>query len=161
MKKNVKIIHLENAGENKTLKESCAKTFEEINFEFTSPGIPQRNGIIERVFATTYSWMRVMMPHLGLNENLKTGIWTKCVATATKLENIMINQHKEKCAHCECTEILRKDNYLCTIFTALIVLHVYSRLNGFHNLMVFTVIVFQNTWENIFKRKKVSKSAPL
>ena len=32
----------------------------------------------------------------GLHENLKTDLWPKCMATATKLENIMVNPHKEK-----------------------------------------------------------------
>ena len=27
-------------------EENCAKTFEEINFEFASPGTPQQNGVI-------------------------------------------------------------------------------------------------------------------
>ena len=35
----------------------------------------------------------------GLHENLKTVLWPKCVATVTKLENIMVNPHEEKCAH--------------------------------------------------------------
>ena len=43
MKENVKIIISENAGENKTLEENCMKNFEEIKFEFTSPGTPQQN----------------------------------------------------------------------------------------------------------------------
>ena len=40
MKKNFKRVHRDNAGENKTLEESCAKRFEENNFEFTSPDTP-------------------------------------------------------------------------------------------------------------------------
>ena len=43
--------------------------------------------------------MRVMMVHEGLHENIKTGIWPECAATTTKLENIKVNPHKEKCAH--------------------------------------------------------------
>ena len=39
------------------------------------------------------------MAHTGLHENLKTGIWTECVTTATKLGNIMVNPHEEKCVH--------------------------------------------------------------
>ena len=61
---------------------------------------------------------------------------------------------------CECKDNVRKEKYVCTIFTVLINLYVNSRLNGFHNLMVFTIIVFLNTQVNIYKRKTVSKSAP-
>ena len=39
------------------------------------------------------------MMYTGLHENLKTGIWPKCAATATKIENIAVNPHKEKFAH--------------------------------------------------------------
>ena len=40
-----------------------------------------------------------MMAHARLHENLNTGICPECAATATKLSNIMVNPHKEKCAH--------------------------------------------------------------
>ena len=40
----------------------------------------------ERVLATLYYWMRTMMVHVGIHENLKTGLWLKFAATATKLE---------------------------------------------------------------------------
>ena len=43
--------------------------------------------------------MRAMMAHEGLNKNLKTGLWSKYATTATKLENIIVKPHGEKCAH--------------------------------------------------------------
>ena len=55
MKKNVKVIFCDRAGENKTLKENCTKLLEEINFEFMSLDTPQENGVVERVLATLYS----------------------------------------------------------------------------------------------------------
>ena len=54
---------------------------------------------------------------------------------------------------CECTDNVWKENYVCTIFTLLITFHVNSQLNGFHNLMVFTIIVFQNTMEKKIEKK--------
>ena len=56
---------------------------------------------------------------------------------------------------CECTENVRKEKYAYKIFTVLIILHVYSRPNGFHNLMVFTIIVFLNTQEKVFFKEKL------
>ena len=53
---------------------------------------------------------------------------------------------------------MRNEKYICTIFAVLITLYVNSQLNGFHDLMVFTIIEFQNTRENVFKRKKVTKT---
>ena len=98
-KKNVKIICCDNAGENKNLEENCAKHIKEINFEFTSPGTPQKNGVVKQGFATIYSQMRVMVAPAGLHENINTGLWPKYVATTTIAENIMVNPHEEKCAH--------------------------------------------------------------
>ena len=40
--------------------------------------------------------MSAVIVHAGVYENLTTGTWTKCVAKATKLENIMVNAHKVK-----------------------------------------------------------------
>ena len=61
---------------------------------------------------------------------------------------------------CECIDNVSKENYVFTIFAVLITLYVNSRLDGSHKLMVFTIIVFMNTRENIFRIKTVSKSAP-
>ena len=61
---------------------------------------------------------------------------------------------------CECIENVRKEKYVCTIFALLITLYVNSRLNGFHELVALTIIVFMNTQENVLVRKTVSKSAP-
>ena len=40
MRENVTTSFFDNAGKNKNLKENHAKYFEEIKFEFTSPGTP-------------------------------------------------------------------------------------------------------------------------
>ena len=81
------------AGEKKTLEENCVKNSKEIK------STPQKNSVVERGFATLYLQMRVIMLHAGLHENLNNGICPKCAATTTKIENIMVNPHKEKCAH--------------------------------------------------------------
>ena len=50
---------------------------------------------------------------------------------------------------CEYKYNASKDKYVCTIFSVLINLDVNLRPNGFHKPMVFTIIVFMNTQENI------------
>ena len=37
-------------------------------------------------------------------------------------------------------------------------MHVYSRLNGFHDLIVFTIMVFHNTRETFSKEKKFQQA---
>ena len=59
--KQVKFIRCDNAGENKILEATCKKEGLGIIFEFTAPGTPQQNGMVERAFATLYGSMRAMM----------------------------------------------------------------------------------------------------
>ena len=57
--------------------------------------------------------MSAMMTHVGIYENLKTGIWTKCAATATKLENVMVKPQKDKYSHDKfCGKMLDYARYL-------------------------------------------------
>ena len=65
-----------------------------------------------------------------------------------KIKNI----HESLTLIFECTDNVRKEKYLCEILTVPITLYVNSWLNGFHDRMVFTIIIFQNTQENMFKR---------
>ena len=55
--------------------------------------------MIEWGFATFHSKIRAMMAHSGLHENLKNGLFTKCAAITTKLENIMVNPQEENYAY--------------------------------------------------------------
>ena len=86
------------AGENKTLENLC-EMFKKIKVEFTSPVTPQQNGVVEGGFYTLYPRILMMMAHVGIHENFKTGICPECVVTMTKLINIMVKPHEEKCAH--------------------------------------------------------------
>ena len=46
MKKKRKKLSHDNAGKHKALKDDYAKHFEEIYFEFMSPGTSQKNGMV-------------------------------------------------------------------------------------------------------------------
>jgi len=62
-----------------------------IVFEYTAPGTPQQNGVIERAFA-------IMWEKKGDNEWHRTGkkrhhlFWTEAANTITHLENITIRK---------------------------------------------------------------------
>ena len=66
-----------------------------INNRSTSLRNPQKTSISEWVFAILYSWMCTTMTHVGMHENLNTGMWHECVATANKLRIIMTNSNEE------------------------------------------------------------------
>ena len=61
---------------------------------------------------------------------------------------------------CECTDNVSKDKYVYKLFLVLISLYVNSQRNGFHELMVFTIIVFMNTQEIFYKEKPFQKARP-
>ena len=48
----VKHIRCDNAGENRVLEDACFEKDLGIVFEYTAPGMPQQNGVVERAFAT-------------------------------------------------------------------------------------------------------------
>ena len=43
---NVKYIHCDNPGENKTLQQQLKKDGSKIQFEFTAPDMPQQNSVM-------------------------------------------------------------------------------------------------------------------
>ena len=48
----VQRIRMDNAGENKMLAKSCDHNEMGIKFEYTAPGTPQQNGVVERAIVT-------------------------------------------------------------------------------------------------------------
>jgi len=95
----VKIIRLDNAGENMKLMKDCEEEGLNIKFEFTSPNSPQYNGKVERKFATLYARMRAMISDCGLGEGEKFRLWCEIAKHATRLENIYIREVDNKSAY--------------------------------------------------------------
>ena len=73
---NVQIKHVrcENAGENIKLDELCKEKGLGIKFQYTSPNTPQKNGVDERRFATSYGRIRAMMNGAGLTGDLRRSL---------------------------------------------------------------------------------------
>ena len=59
-----------------------------------SSGTTQKNGVV--VFAPIYIWMCTIMMYMGIHENLKNGLWTKCAANISKLKKISLWTLTEK-----------------------------------------------------------------
>ena len=97
--KEVKIIRCDNAGENKTTEERFIREKRNIKFEYTARNTPQQNGKVERAFATLYGRMRAMMNYAGIAPEKPDKIWTEAAATATKLENILVDKKDDKSAY--------------------------------------------------------------
>ena len=88
----VKIIRCDNAGENKVLERESDKNELGIIFEYTAPGTPQQNGVVERAFVTVMGRARAMMNHAGFTMAKKQQLWCEAAQTATMLDNILVQE---------------------------------------------------------------------
>jgi transposase InsO family protein len=83
----VKKIRCDNAGENKKLQELCDTEGLGIIFEYSAPGSPQYNGVVERKFPTLQAKVRAMLNAARLPLSIRSKLWAECGLEATKLEN--------------------------------------------------------------------------
>ena len=88
----VKIIRCDNAGENKVLERESAKIDLGIIFEYTAPGTPQQNGVVERAFVTDMGRARAMMNLAGFTMAKRQQMWCEVAQTATMLDNILVQE---------------------------------------------------------------------
>ena len=88
----VKYIRCDNAGKNKSLQEECLKQGLGVQFEFTAPGNPERNGRVERKFATLFGRVRAMLNGAGFKKELRNGLWAECARAGTLLENGIVSK---------------------------------------------------------------------
>ena len=65
-------------------------------FEFTAPGTPQRNSVVERKVPTLVGRARAMLIQAGINSKEKGGFWCEVISTATNLDNIMVRPDRTK-----------------------------------------------------------------
>ena len=92
-------IRCDNAGENHKLQEMLKENNYGATFEYTAPGTPQQNGVVERAFATLYGKVRSMLNWAQLPENMRKGLWAECAHTATALDNLLVDEYTNTCAH--------------------------------------------------------------
>ena len=83
----IKIEHIrcDNAGENRALEDECIEKDLGIIFEYTAPGTPQQNGVVERAFATMLGKTRAIMNGAGFDEKKHHLFWTEAANTVTHL----------------------------------------------------------------------------
>ena len=93
---DIKYIRLDNSGENRSLQKECDKQNLGIIFEFTAPGTPQQNSVVERKIPTLMGRSRAMMLTAGFSQQDKRKFWYEVISTATKLDNIMVRRERTK-----------------------------------------------------------------
>jgi transposase InsO family protein len=93
---NVRFIGCDDAGENMTMiNDPEIKSFG-INFEFSFPKTPQRNGKVERKFQTLYVRIRAMLNGANSEGELKDKNWSECMMNVTYLSNIILTKSNSK-----------------------------------------------------------------
>ena len=93
---DIKYVRLDNSGENRSLQRECARQILGIIFEFTEPGTPQHNFVVERKIPTLMGRSRAMMITAGYSQQDKRKFWCEVISTATKLDNIMVRKERTK-----------------------------------------------------------------
>ena len=83
-----KIIICDNAGENQVLERESDNNELGIIFEYTTPGTPQLNGVVERAFVMVMG--RAMMNHAGFTTAKRQQLWCEGGQTGTLVDNILI-----------------------------------------------------------------------
>ena len=63
----IKKIRLDNSGENKSLPKECDKLNLGVIFEFTAPGTPQHNSVVERRIPALMGRTRAMLIQAGID----------------------------------------------------------------------------------------------
>ena len=71
----IKRIRLDNSGENRSLQKECDKQNLGVIFEFTAPGTPQQNSVVERKIPTLVGRARAMLIQAGINAKEKGEFW--------------------------------------------------------------------------------------
>ena len=93
---DIKYIRLDNSGGSRNLQKQCDKLNLRIIFEFSPPGTPQQNSVVERKIPTLMGRSRAMMITAGFSQQDKRKFWWEVISTATKLENIMVRKDRLK-----------------------------------------------------------------
>ena len=67
----IKRIRLDNSGENRSLQKECDKANMGITFEFTAPGTPQQNSVVERRIQALMGRASAMFIQAGIESKYK------------------------------------------------------------------------------------------
>jgi hypothetical protein len=84
----VKFICYDNSGENRDIQQEIIQIPKiRVQFEFTAPETPLKNGKIEPNFATLYGKVRATLNEAEFTWPLCRGMWAYCELLVTKLDS--------------------------------------------------------------------------
>ena len=77
---DIKYIRLDNSRENRCLQKECDKQNLGIILEFSAPGAPQQNSVVERKIPTLMERSREMMLAAGFSQQDKRKFWCEVIS---------------------------------------------------------------------------------
>jgi len=110
-KKKIKHIQCDNAGENNILEKQSIEEEMGILFKYTTPGTPQQNSIMERVFPAMFGKLRAMMNAAGFDKKKRDKYWREAALTLTLLENVSVKKGETEFLHGVCYDECDCRNY--------------------------------------------------
>ena len=102
--KPIKKIRLDNAGENKKLRERCQSSDWKLNlkFEFTARDTPQQNSLAETSLATIANKGRALMYNANIPFIIRYKLYDHAFHTATMLDSLVVeNVNGKECSRYE------------------------------------------------------------
>ena len=81
------------------LARCCDENEMGIKFEYTAPGTPQRNRVVERAFLTLIGRGRAMMNHARFTVKKRQEMWCEAAQTATMLDHVLVQEKGGKPPH--------------------------------------------------------------
>ena len=81
----VQYLCCDNTEENLAFERTCKQEEQDVDFEYTAPGIPHQKGHIKRKFATFFNQVWVMLNGMKFTAYLSNSHWTEAVNTTTLL----------------------------------------------------------------------------
>ena len=99
LKIKIEKFRCDNAGENKKITEKLSELQKNIITEYSVPGTPQQNGVVERAFATLYGRVRAMLTYAKMKGEIRHKLWAECANTAKHLDGILILPNEKQSSY--------------------------------------------------------------
>ena len=91
----VKMIRMDNAGDNRLLQKALEQEEFNIDFQCMVAGTPQQNSQVKRKFTTLYGKVCSTLNVVRIVQGLHHKLWAECAAHVTNMENTIVSKAKK------------------------------------------------------------------
>ena len=87
-------LRCDNRDERIAFKKACNQKVLGVEFEYTTPGMPQQNRQVEWKFTTLFNRVHFMLNRKKFITFLRNGLWAVAPNTATLLKNNLVTPNR-------------------------------------------------------------------